>query len=318
MLPKPNRNLVFDQSAVAFKCYLAAERNSSRLTVDGYLLDIGQFASFVWGDAAQPPFDWNAVDDAAAREFVAKFMSEDSKATTVRRKLAALRTFYRYMMREGKVKSNPFSALRGPRKAKLLPRVLSVEEIKLFLAQPAKDLAERRITEEKFLHDMAVFETMYSTGCRIGELVEMKWGDVDLGRGCAFVTGKGSKERLVILGEPAKAAIAAYRDFLETGADGGRIADGACVFRAADRSASTETRTIERSMKTYLADAGLPLDVTPHKLRHSFATHLLDAGADMRSVQEMLGHVSLSTTQIYTHVSVERLKDQYFKTHPRA
>lgn len=318
MLPRPNRNLDSDPLASSFKSYLSAERNSSGMTVDGYLIDIGQFASFMWGEEVQPPFPWWSVDDESARRFVALLVSEKAKATTVRRKLAAMRTFYRHMMREGKTAGDPFSALRGPRKEKLLPRVLSVDEIKLFLAQPGKAMEERRITREAFLHDMAAFETMYSTGCRIGELVDIKWGDVDLKRGSAFVTGKGSKERLVILGEPAKAALAAYRDFLAGGADSERAAPESFVFRAASRPPATEKRSIERAMKSYLAAAGLPLDITPHKLRHSFATHLLDAGADMRSVQEMLGHVSLSTTQIYTHVSVERLKDQYFKSHPRA
>jgi len=310
MAPPTNPRAAEDPCVQRFKASLLAERGVSQNTWEGYFSDIAQFASFAWGRDAVPPFAWGEASDAAARAFLSAFGSAGAQATTVRRKLAALRSFYRHLQREGAVTDNPFSSLRGPRKAKTLPKVLSVGDVESFLAQPAKDFSAGRIGEPEFLRDSALFETLYSTGCRIGEVVPLKWGDIDFVRGTAIVTGKGSKDRLVILGPKALDALGRLR--------GASAADeGDAVFRsAAGKPASP--RLVERRMKRYLAEAGLPADLTPHKLRHSFATHLLDAGADLRSVQEMLGHSSLSTTQVYTHVSVERLKDAYFSSHPRA
>ena len=310
MAPKPNPDVGSDPAFTRFRSFLLAEKGVSVNTWEAYASDIAQFASFVWGADARAPFDWAAAGDAAARAFISAFGSSGALATTLRRKLAALRTFYRYLQREGAAVDNPFSALRGPRKAKTLPKVLSVSDVEAFLAQPAKDFAEKRIGERAFARDSAVFETLYSTGCRIGELTSMRWRDLDLVRGTAIVTGKGSKDRLVILGSKALDALGRLRG--ASAAD-----DGDAVFQSVGGKA-VSSRFIERRMKKYLAEAGLSPDLTPHKLRHSFATHLLDAGADLRSVQEMLGHSSLSTTQVYTHVSVERLKDAYFSSHPRA
>lgn len=289
---------------------MLAERGVSQNTWEGYFSDLAQFASFAWGRDAVPPFAWGEASDAAARAFLSSFGSAGARATTVRRKLAALRSFYRHLQREGAVADNPFSSLRGPRKAKTLPKVLSVGDVESFLAQPGKEFAAGRIGEREFLRDSALFETLYSTGCRIGEVVPLRWSDVDFARGTAIVTGKGSKDRLVILGPKALDALGRLRGASAADADG-------AVF-ASPAGKPVSPRLVERRMKRYLAEAGLPADLTPHKLRHSFATHLLDAGADLRSVQEMLGHSSLSTTQVYTHVSVERLKDAYFSSHPRA
>ena len=289
---------------------MLAERGVSQNTWDGYFSDLAQFASFAWGHDAAPPFAWGEASDAAARAFLSSFGSAGARATTVRRKLAALRSFYRHLQREGAVADNPFSSLRGPRKATTLPKVFSVGDVESFLAQPGKEFAAGRIGEREFLRDSALFETLYSTGCRIGEVVPLRWSDVDFARGTAIVTGKGSKDRLVILGPKALDALGRLRGASAADADG-------AVF-ASPAGKPVSPRLVERRMKRYLVEAGLPADLTPHKLRHSFATHLLDAGADLRSVQEMLGHSSLSTTQVYTHVSVERLKDAYFSSHPRA
>ena len=311
MAPKPNPDAGSDPAFARFRSFLLAEKGVSRNTWEAYASDIAQFASFVWGVDARAPFGWASAGDAAARAFLAAFGSSGALATTLRRKLAALRTFYRFLQREGAAVDNPFSALRGPRKAKTLPKVLSVSDVEAFLAQPEKDFAERRIGEREFARDAAVFETLYSTGCRIGELTSMRWRDLDLARGTAIVTGKGSKERLVVLGSKSREALERLRGLSD------RTLDDDFVFLS-DRGAQASPRFVERRMKRYLAEAGLSQELTPHKLRHSFATHLLDAGADLRSVQEMLGHSSLSTTQVYTHVSVERLKDAYFSSHPRA
>ena len=305
-----------DERVERFGSYLAGERNLSANTLEAYLSDLAQFAAFRWGASAAPPYAWESVDDACARGFLAGVARDGGAATTVRRKLAALRTFYRFLQRAGEVKDNPFAALRGPRKAKLLPRVLSAADAERLLAQPEREFREGRIGRHRFLCDRAVFEFLYSTGCRIGEAVSLRWADVDLDRGTAVVVGKGRKERLVILGAPACRALRELRGFIGA-ADPALTSPSGLVFLS-DRMSGLGARCVQRRMKEYLAGAGLPADLTPHKLRHSFATHLLDAGADLRSVQEMLGHASLSTTQIYTHVSVERLKDAYFKAHPRA
>ncbi|MBR0242317.1 MAG: tyrosine-type recombinase/integrase [Kiritimatiellae bacterium] len=310
MAPPTNPRTAQDPCVRRFEANLEAERGLSRNTWEGYFSDIAQFAAFVWGADAAPPFAWGEAGDGAARAFLAEFGTVGARATTVRRKLAALRAFYRHLQREGTVADNPFSSLRGPRKAKALPKVLSAGDVESFLSQPGKDFAAGRLGEREFLRDSALFETLYSTGCRIGEVTPLRWSDIDFGRGTAIVTGKGSKDRLVILGPKALDALGRLR-----GASA--AADGAAVF-VSGGGRPVSSRLVERRMKRYLAEAGLPADLTPHKLRHSFATHLLDAGADLRSVQEMLGHSSLSTTQVYTHVSVERLKDAYFSSHPRA
>ena len=307
MFISPNKLTAEDPAAARYARYLSAERNASTHTLSGYFDDLGQLVAFVWGDKAKPPYAWREVDERRARQFLSRFAADGATATTVRRKLAAVRTFYRFLQREETVADNPFVYLRGPKRAKPLPKFLSIEEIRRFLSAPALAFKEGLIKQVNFLRDRAVFETLYSTGCRISELTTLEWNDVDLSRGTAMVTGKGNKQRLVILGQIAVQALREWRHFQRS--------TGATV---GEKVFDTIPRQIERRMKFYLSIAKLPTDLTPHKLRHSFATHLLDAGADLRSVQEMLGHTTLSTTQIYTHVSVERLKDQFAKTHPRA
>ena len=299
-----------------FETWLLAERSVSSHTRDGYLSDLAQFAAHVWGADARPPFAWLAVSERDARSFLVALAGVSSSPATVRRKISSLRTFFARLQRDSEIPSNPFGRLRGPRKAKRLPKVMSVADVAGFLARPAKDLADGLLSEYPALRDAALFEFLYSTGCHIAEAASVKWGDVDFGRGCLVETGKGSKDRLVILGEKARAAMSDMRKCLSAHRPD-LAADGAPAFLT-DRLTPLYPRFAERRMKRYLAEANLPSDLSPHKLRHSFATHMLDAGADLRSVQEMLGHASLSTTQIYTHVSVERLKDEYAKAHPRA
>jgi len=316
MGPRPNRAAERDPDVVRFVSYLLAERNVSENTRSGYLIDLSQLVSSKWGESAEPPYDWTTYTETDARSFLVALSKSGEAPTTVRRKLAAARTFCRFLQRDGKLLDNPFSLLKGPRKAKTLPKVLSVEDVKRLLARPQDDFREKTLDEYAFLRDTALFESLYSTGCRISEMTAVKWGEIDFGRGTLIVTGKGSKDRLVILGTPALEALRRLRTAsAEKGPD--LAADAADVFLS-DSGIRMSPRFAQRRMKRYLAEAGLPTDLTPHKLRHSFATHLLDAGADLRSVQEMLGHASLSTTQVYTHVSVERLKSEYAKAHPRA
>ena len=315
--------LAEDPSAKGFRSYLLSERNASMLTASGYAQDISQFAAFRWGIETPPPFGWMHVTPEDARAFLMALMRDGVRATTARRKIASLRTFFRFLVREGLMLDNPFAGLRGPKLAHTLPRVLTVDETARFLAAPIAELETlRRLGSDtpvqiySHLRDRAVFETLYSTGCRISEVTGLDWGQVDLNTGGVIVTGKGGKQRLCILGSTARAALGELRaQAAEMWPDGGAAATR--IFLN-ERGRPFSPRDVERRMKYWLAVADLPLDLTPHKLRHSFATHLLDGGADLRSVQEMLGHASLATTQIYTHVSVEHLKDEYMKAHPRA
>ncbi|MBR4653916.1 MAG: tyrosine-type recombinase/integrase [Kiritimatiellae bacterium] len=311
-----------DPTVRGFNLHLVSERNASPHTAAGYLQDLAQFAAFRWGVDATLPLPWMRVTPEDARAFLAELARASARATTIRRKIASLRTFFRFLLREGLLLDNPFAGLRGPRPAKPLPRVLTVEEMRRFLEAPGEELrslrrtgADTPVQVHAILRDKAVFETLYSTGCRISEVTPLEWGEVNLDNGSVIVTGKGRKQRLCILGS---AACAALRELRERMAADGLPTDGKARIFLNSRGRPLVPRDVERRMKHWLAAADLPADLTPHKLRHSFATHLLDGGADLRSVQEMLGHSSLATTQIYTHVSVERLKDEYMKAHPRA
>ena len=312
----PSKTASADPAVKSFEAYLLAERNASENTRDGYLIDIAQLAAAKWGAEAEAPFDWSSYGEADARAYLVAFAKDGAASTTTRRKLAAARTFFRFLMREKIVKDNPFSLLRGPKRAVRVPKVLSVSDVKRFLDQPRIEFESGLCNEYVYRRDHAIFEALYSTGCRISEMLALRWRDIDFAHGSAIVTGKGSKSRLVIFGRPAIAALSALRKAAD--AEGIVFSDDAAPVFYSDSMHRISARFVERRMKRYLAGAELPLDLTPHKLRHSFATHLLDAGADLRSVQEMLGHASLSTTQIYTHVSIERLKDTCATCHPRA
>lgn len=313
-----------DLAVRRFRSHLLAERNASTHTVAGYEQDLGQFAAFRWGAEASAPFDWPSVTMENARDFLMSFTADGAKPTTTRRKLASLRSFFKFLVREGLAGANPFEGLHGPKLARPLPKVLTIEEVERFVKAPLRDLELKRRAKTNLapvdvytrLRDTAVFESLYSTGCRISEITPLVWGQIDFANGSVIVTGKGAKQRLCILGSKACKALFELRSQAEVlWPNGG--ADSTCLFLN-ERGRPLTPRDVERRMKIWLAAADLPADLTPHKLRHSFATHLLDSGADLRMVQEMLGHASLATTQIYTHVSIERLKDEYMKAHPRA
>jgi len=303
--------------------YLQSEKNASDHTVDAYCRDLAQFARYQWPEKT-PPFPWRDVDQLAARGFVVELSRAEMAPTTTARKLSSLRAFYRFLKREAMCMQNPFTGVRSPRRGQDLPKVLSQEEISRLLAAPGQ-LAERRRSEAKtpprreqiyaVQRDIALLEVFYSTGARLNELAGLREPDVDLLGSVVKVKGKGKKERLCPLGAPACSALrACMKEGRDLWGDGGR---NTAVFRNL-RGGALTGRSIERMLKKYLIEAGLDATVTPHTLRHSFATHLLDAGADLRSVQELLGHASVSTTQIYTHVSVEHLKRVYEEAHPRA
>ncbi len=320
--PLPVRDVAGDPSVARFVRHLLAEGHASEHTVAGYVQDVGQFAAFAW--PAAEACVWERPDKAVARAFLAAFHRDGWAPATTRRKLASLRSFYRYLVREGLARINPFAGLRGPRAGRRLPAVLSVREVAALLAAPLAALEAARARRGPpapaaayaAWRDAALFEVLYSTGCRISEVAALDWGGVDLERGTTVVEGKGRKQRLCVLGAPACDALRELRERAETVWPGSGQSGGALFLNA--RGGRLTTRSVERQMKVWLRACGLPPELSPHKLRHSFATHLLDAGADLRCVQEMLGHASLSTTQIYTHVSVERLKEEYGRAHPRA
>lgn len=311
-----------DALCARFFGYLATTRDASAHTIDAYTRDLTQFAESFPAERG-----WESVTTGEARDFLVKLGKNGAQSATIRRKLAALRSFYSFLRRIKAVKENPFSGVRGPRKARSLPVVMTRDDIIRFMAAPRAFLEERAHAcgsvspEDRFLalRDTAIFEVMYSTGCRVSEIAGMsreKITVVGTEGAVVRVLGKGNKERMCVIGRRALDALNALD---RSGVAAMPVKDeaGTPVFTSAEGSRLT-TRTIERRMKIWLAAADLPPDLTPHKLRHSFATHLLDAGADLRGVQELLGHSSLSTTQIYTHISIARLKDEYDVHHPRS
>ncbi len=310
-----------DPSVGRFLNYLLLERHASGNTVDAYMRDLTQFAGFIWTDLA-PPFRWGDVDRLNVRGFLAAFQRAGSSARTAARKLSSLRSYYRFLVREDIVKGNPLVGIRGPRLPHRLPDVLSVEEVGRLIASPMDSFngldsgAVDGVLEYAAYRDTAILETLYSTGARVSEIVELTRDRTDLAGSVVRVLGKGKKERLCALG---RYAVSALRETLGRSARlwPETVQDSAGLFRN-QRGGVLTVRSVERMMKRNLIVAGLSAEFSPHALRHSFATHMLDAGADLRSIQEMLGHASLSTTQIYTHISLERLKRVYQDAHPRA
>lgn len=317
-------NIRSDKCVAHFVNYLESERNASPHTVSGYLLDIDQFVKCTGVGKSSGRFKWDDVDVFAARKFLVDFQKRGSEATTTGRKLASLRSFFRFLVREEYVEGNPFGGLRSPKRSRKLPEIFSVDEIGRLLDMPAKmgvkndgsaSTAPKGFDEYVVLRDAALLEILYSTGARVSEIAGLIEANIDILSGVAKVRGKGKKERLVPLGGPAGRALSAMmKKADELWPQKNRMKPAFLNVRGK----GITSRSIERIMKKYLLAAGLNHNLSPHALRHSFATHLLDAGADLRSVQELLGHASLSTTQIYTHITIDRLRKVYEEAHPRA
>ena len=290
----------------AFLDYLRHERNASPLTVRNYGADLGEFATW-FHDKTGRECDWARLEPIHARGFLVHLTERKLERATIHLKMSALRSFYRWLVRLGHVKQNPVVGLALPKLAKKLPQFLTVAQMEALLEAPVKTDGEA-VAQWR---DKAMLEVLYSAGLRIHELVGLNDEDVDLLGEIVRVRGKGKKERLAAIGAPAVDAVQKYQTL--RGSDSPRSP----LFRNLQGDRLT-ARSVQRLLKKYLIACGLDPSLTPHKLRHSFATHLLDAGADLRSVQELLGHASLSTTQIYTHVTAERLKKVYQQAHPRA
>jgi integrase/recombinase XerC len=291
-----------------FLQYLRVERNASPLTVKSYQEDLAALAEYLTeAHGACPAPDGISVLEL--RGYVAAMHEAGYAKTTIARRLASLRSFYRFGQREGWTKTNPAKPLRNPRKGRSLPHFLSVDDLgRLFEAPPAN--------EPMGLRDRAILETMYSAGLRVSEVVGLNMGDLDFEAGIVRVRGKGKRERLAPLGSYAVRALQRWLDLRRPSSREAAGGESPVFLNKFGRRLTT--RSVGRMLEKYLALSGLDARTTPHSLRHSFATHLLDRGADIRSVQELLGHKSLVTTQIYTHVSTAALREVYERAHPRA
>jgi len=252
------------------------------------------------------------VDVEQIRGFLGHLEVFEYSAATLARKIATLRSFHRWLEKHSLIESNPMTLIRTPRQNKRLPKAIDVQQVERLLAAPddSQLLGAR---------DRAILETLYSTGIRVSELVGINVGDLDIESQTLIVRGKGRKERLVPLGSHAVRALSHYIEMLRTQNEraGISVDRGGPMF-INKHGGRLSTRSVRRKVSKYLDEAGLDSDISPHTLRHSFATHLLDNGADLRSVQELLGHQSMSTTQVYTHLSTQRMRDAYDDAHPRA
>jgi integrase/recombinase XerC len=297
-----------EEALAEFLRHLALEKNASAHTVKSYREDLTQALDFFRGRLPQPA-EPNRLTTRLLRAYVAWLHEQGYARTTTARRLSAVRSWCRFLCRQGTLTANPADGLRGPRQEKKLPHFLGESELLRLLEAPPGDSPQG-------LRDRAILETLYSAGLRVSELTGLNLGDVDLDSGLATIRGKGKRERLALLGAPALAALKTWleqRDLVL--AKRLRTPDAVFLNKNGGRLTS---RSIGRLLEKYLALAGIDPRTSPHTLRHSFATHLLDRGADIRSVQELLGHRSLGTTQIYTHVTTNRLRDSYHKAHPRA
>jgi integrase/recombinase XerD len=307
-----------------FLAYLELERGLSRNTLEAYRSDLLQFGKFmrrrgVSVTAAQHSdlaaflselagTGFAGAAGAAGAAGVDRLARPPAAAATLGRKVACLRSFYRHLRREGLIDYDPAAELHGPRKTQRLPRVLTRDEVARLLREP-------KGTKPLALRDRALLEVMYACGLRVSEVTGLELSDIDLEEGMLRARGKGSKERLVPVGRHATSALSAYCARGRPALVGARAEPRLFLNR---RGGGLSRQGLYKIVQGHAAGAGLQARMSPHTLRHSFATHLLAGGCDLRSLQEMLGHADLATTQVYTHLSAERLKDAYFSAHPRA
>ena len=338
----------------AFTSYLTDERHFSQYTARCYGADLRQYTEFLGEEGGIEPKESNEThayeaisrngtlpasgaasaetgvmghirpdtitkliceaNPESIRTFLAHLGTKDYSPATMARKIATLRSFYKWSHRRTLTKTNPMTAIRTPRQSKRLPKAITVDQVERLLSTPSdKDVLGMR--------DRAMLETLYSTGIRVSELVGLNVEDLDEPGEAMHVRGKGKKERLVPLGMHALAAVKRYLQLIQNDQRFGNWVRDENKSRALfvnKHGKRLSSRSVRRKLDKYLVAAGLDTDISPHTLRHSFATHLLDNGADLRSVQELLGHQSLSTTQIYTHLTTQRLQQAYDTAHPRA
>jgi len=314
------------QSVIAlFLTYMRDEKGCSVHTLRAYQSDLAQFTAFL--AIEKPDVTPQSLDHLVVRAFMAKLAAQGLTARSVARKVTALRRLYRYLVREEIITSNPLDLVDIPKERRSLPKALSREVIDELLKMPKKHL-EKLTSERNYLNldplvalaarDIAMLEVLYSSGIRASELIGINLDDMHLKDGVVMIKhGKGDKERLALLGKFATQTIADYLPLRAVLlARGGNDADAAQALFISDKGTRLSSRSLGRIVEGYAKD--MHMDFSPHALRHSFATHLLEAGADLRDIQELLGHASISSTQIYTKVSPELLREEYRKAHPRA
>lgn len=308
-----------DQHLDAFIRHLTNERGASPYTIRNYSQTLAEFVAWHEQERKEPPA-WEKLQRDDFRYYLRHLGRNQLSRAAIQLRFSALRSFYKFLIRRGIVVSSPVKGVSLPKQEKRLPKFLTVTQMEDLLHAPLRLMEQEkkgrgRPTEPSVpARDLAILEIIYSCGLRISELCGLRVEDIDPREQTVRVRGKGQKERLVPIGEPALQAIQGYWDLLPN-----KPSSTDPVFLSSEETFTPVLpRTLQVRLKKYLAMAGLDPHLTPHKLRHSYATHMLDAGADLRSVQELLGHAHLITTQVYTHISTERLKKAYEKAHPRA
>jgi len=302
-----NVNKIMIDDIKKYKSYLVAERNYSEHTVRAYMTDLTQFMNFLKKNrlpADTKNIDITKIEEIDIREFIGRLYNKNSKAS-ISRKLTSIRNFLEFLIRQGKIASNPAKLVPIPKGERRTPAFLTVDEVFVLVEKPDDN-------EVLGVRDRAILELLYSSGLRVSELNGIKTGDTDLTSSFVKVLGKGGVERIVPIGSKA---INAIKYFLEKRNE---LTPKVDYLFINSRGGRLSVRSIARIVKKYANLSGIPKNISPHVLRHTFATHLLGSGADLRAIQEMLGHKSLSTTQRYTHASIEKIMEVYDKTHPRA
>ena len=293
--------------------HLEYERNASPHTLRNYRGDLEQFRQFVAAANAEQTVFASQIDPLSVRSFLSHLHKQDRKKTSVARKLSSLRGFFKFVCHEQGQASNPAADVSSPKLPKTLPRIMSEEETNSFLDRLAR---EAELGDPAVLRDRAILELLYASGLRVSELVSLNLESLQMSDRMLRVCGKGRKERVVPFGSKAENALTQYRPAREKILQAAHKKSSALFLN--HRGSRLTTRSVGRIVKKYVARMGPNTSVSPHSLRHAFASHLLTEGADLRAIQEMLGHASLSTTQKYTQVSIQQLIEVYDKTHPKA
>ena len=312
-------DLKLDSWSEDFLLHLATDRAASAYTGRNYRQALTEFTAWHKQERKQPP-QWEKLQRDDFRAYLRFLGREKLARAAVRLRFSALRSFYKFLVRRGHVAATPIKNILLPRLERRLPRFLTLDQLSRLLEAPMQEMAgqqkarKARIDSTVFLRDRAILETIYSCGLRISELCGLRVEDLSFAEKLVKVRGKGKKERVTPIGQPALAAIQQY--WAALGEEPPR--DAPVFMQSALARTPMPPRLVQSRLKAYLVRAQLDPAITPHKLRHSYATHMLDAGADLRTVQELLGHAHLVTTQVYTHVTTERLKRAYESAHPRA